>query len=772
MLSRAKSLGICSSFQNLWSCFFSGYGKRDDGLQRQASKNSYVGKQHHTIKASKQTKKTTAKALAKSEIIEAPAGNTVPVCPPVFEGDFWVTECVRVYRLVHTRTQGVRYDKDKTLNQRKCRETLKTLMTKPIAYAFNHPVDAVLLNIPDYTIIIKKPMDFGTVRDKLRSNSYRSMLEFAQDMRLTCTNAMTYNPPAHVIHTLAKQLLDEFEQIMVDMVTERVGEIFASSSDVDTWLSTYPVNSAMEKEEKKKRQREQLQQKLLIASGQQAGTSAGSGPPPDTLDPCRSGNGLETAANTQHVSGVESTEITTEMEVADMMDINESDEHKLSSLLMDAHSARSAVPEEPLPGSTLCDTRRVFFSSPTKNVTDTSISPFKDDDEMDTDGHPDDQQQGLDSDEYGFVDIESETGQSDYESRTGGMSDGNESDDEKESAAGNERSDATNESVPENENIDTIASSYNTLASLPEETRPVEGGASESSPGLFGGGDIQRLSRHDSIESVMSVAEPWPRRPDRTSSMCVEESMETFSSSVAVASASSSAHSRPLTDRLSIDIAATRLVPTKAGASSTARKNSLNMNIPFDKPQLGIKGAQALMSELSKNVNRLKDDMYVLMFAPPPGTAQELDLPSSSSSSSNAKKSLGEEPHGISQECLLMLQDIVPDTSDPDPSIRSPFIESRQTFLEMCQFRHLQFDCLRRAKYSSSLLIFHLLFPDNKNTRPHCNECNQQIKNVRWHCDSCHVFPDYELCNACKYSIHRKPHEHEDSLTPVRVSYL
>jgi hypothetical protein len=739
MLLRAKTLGICSSVKNLWTCFFEGYGKRDDGLQRQASKNSYVGKQHHTKKSSKQLKKILDVSKDDQKATCSPDSDKVPTCPPVFEGDFWVTECSRVYRLVHTRTQGVRYDKDKTLNQRKCRELLKSIMTNPIAYAFNQPVDPVLLNIPDYPLIVKTPMDFSTIREKLRSNAYRSMLNFAQDMRLTCNNAMLYNPPAHVIHEHAKKLLTDFEKMMTDMVIERVGEVLASSNHVDAFLVTYPVNSAMEKEEKKLRLKEQHRQRQLLTGQQTEGGSLATR--------------TATSVNSDVISDIDPRPAQPSAEeVSDVMEIDESDQKKLDSLLVDttlADSRDNAAGDSPSVESihnTLCDTRRVFFSSPTEQCIDEKPE----------------QRSDVGSDGYGFMDFESsETGQSDSESRSIGMSDGNESNDNDsvcdKTRDGADRTDKNGENDLSLSTASTRPPYFSSMGTIPEGS-----GTCEES-----GMAMPSISRLDSMESVISVAERWPRRPDRTSSMCVEEAMEATSVGITVADHTETTHSTPASLRasggLSIDIAATQAVPLKPSTSTVGRKNSLNSNLPFDKPQLGVKGAQALMSELSRNVCRLKDDMYVLIFSSPSASGGE--------STSIINNHDYDSSESISDECLLMLQGIQPDTSDPDPSIRSPFIESRQTFLEMCQFRHLQFDCLRRAKYSSSLLLFHLLFPKIESTRIHCSICRKRIKNVRWHCDSCHSFPHFELCNSCKFSTERIPHEHEDNLTPIRVTY-
>ncbi len=54
------------------------------------------------------------------------------------------------------------------------------LMSKPAAQIFNKPVDPVALCIPDYPVVIKQPMDLGTVRDKLRKSAYPTMLQLAE----------------------------------------------------------------------------------------------------------------------------------------------------------------------------------------------------------------------------------------------------------------------------------------------------------------------------------------------------------------------------------------------------------------------------------------------------------------------------------------------------------------------------------------------------------------------------------------------------------------
>ncbi|XP_031094718.1 transcription factor GTE8-like [Ipomoea triloba] len=94
---------------------------------------------------------------------------------------------------------------------KKCEGLLRKLMTQKGCEWFNQPVDVVKLNIPDYFTIIKQPMDFGTVKKKLTSGHYLSPLDFVADVRLTFSNAMTYNPPGNMVHALADSLSKFFE---------------------------------------------------------------------------------------------------------------------------------------------------------------------------------------------------------------------------------------------------------------------------------------------------------------------------------------------------------------------------------------------------------------------------------------------------------------------------------------------------------------------------------------------------------------------------------
>ncbi|PWA63611.1 Bromodomain-containing protein [Artemisia annua] len=93
-----------------------------------------------------------------------------------------------------------------------CSNLLQRLMKHKHGWVFNEPVNVKFLGLHDYHDIIKHPMDLGTIKSRLAQNFYKSPMEFADDVRLTFHNAMTYNPKGQDVHIMAEQLSNIFEE--------------------------------------------------------------------------------------------------------------------------------------------------------------------------------------------------------------------------------------------------------------------------------------------------------------------------------------------------------------------------------------------------------------------------------------------------------------------------------------------------------------------------------------------------------------------------------
>lgn len=70
---------------------------------------------------------------------------------------------------------------------------ITTLGRNNSAWIFQEPVNVQTLKIPDYYTIVKNPMDFGTIKQKLKEQRYSNISEFMDDMELVFYNCKIYN---------------------------------------------------------------------------------------------------------------------------------------------------------------------------------------------------------------------------------------------------------------------------------------------------------------------------------------------------------------------------------------------------------------------------------------------------------------------------------------------------------------------------------------------------------------------------------------------------
>lgn len=84
---------------------------------------------------------------------------------------------------------------------------LTTLARDQRTYIFANPVDHVALNIPDYPNIVKNPMDFSTIKTKLKEHKYERIQEFMSDMELIFHNCRLFNGTESEIGQIGVQVL-------------------------------------------------------------------------------------------------------------------------------------------------------------------------------------------------------------------------------------------------------------------------------------------------------------------------------------------------------------------------------------------------------------------------------------------------------------------------------------------------------------------------------------------------------------------------------------
>lgn len=127
----------------------------------------------------------------------------------------------RPKRTIHPpRSKELPYDvrprkKKYAAELRFCNQVIRELTSKKhfnVNFPFLQPVDPVALNIPNYTEVVKTPMDLGTIQTKLANNQYENGDDFEKDVRLVFHNCYLFNPKGNDVHAMGEKLEQIFNK--------------------------------------------------------------------------------------------------------------------------------------------------------------------------------------------------------------------------------------------------------------------------------------------------------------------------------------------------------------------------------------------------------------------------------------------------------------------------------------------------------------------------------------------------------------------------------
>uniref|UniRef100_A0A8B9QZX3 Bromodomain containing 7 n=1 Tax=Anas platyrhynchos TaxID=8839 RepID=A0A8B9QZX3_ANAPL len=111
-----------------------------------------------------------------------------------------------------TSTLSKQEEVEQTPLQEALNQLMRQLQRKDPSSFFSFPVTDFIA--PGYSMIIKNPMDFSTMKEKIKNNGYQSIEELKENFKLMCTNAMTYNKPDTIYYKAAKKLLHSGMKIL------------------------------------------------------------------------------------------------------------------------------------------------------------------------------------------------------------------------------------------------------------------------------------------------------------------------------------------------------------------------------------------------------------------------------------------------------------------------------------------------------------------------------------------------------------------------------
>ena len=102
-------------------------------------------------------------------------------------------------------------------------EIVNKLIAPKYGPSFARPVDPINDNVPNYFTVIKYPMDLGTIRKNVLTNSYTELDQFLKDMITTLQNCMDFNQKESGIYKAAEFLLEYFT-IRCNATVQRISE--------------------------------------------------------------------------------------------------------------------------------------------------------------------------------------------------------------------------------------------------------------------------------------------------------------------------------------------------------------------------------------------------------------------------------------------------------------------------------------------------------------------------------------------------------------------
>lgn len=102
--------------------------------------------------------------------------------------------------------------------QSSCMHILERLVEFKSSWPFLQSVKKE--EVPDYYDVIKNPMDFQTMREKVLAGDYQNREQYIEDVQLICDNARLYNTKNTIYYKCACDLEQYAKDILVNLKNE------------------------------------------------------------------------------------------------------------------------------------------------------------------------------------------------------------------------------------------------------------------------------------------------------------------------------------------------------------------------------------------------------------------------------------------------------------------------------------------------------------------------------------------------------------------------
>ena len=117
--------------------------------------------------------------------------------------------------------------------EKAAKRLLNSLWRSNSAQIFHNPVDPDRYGIPDYFEIVKDPIDFGTIKQRLNHSQYMGMQEVIEDIQRCFDNCLLYNGEDSPAGARCLVVNNEFKKLYCQL-------------NIDFYMQLIPPNTQME----------------------------------------------------------------------------------------------------------------------------------------------------------------------------------------------------------------------------------------------------------------------------------------------------------------------------------------------------------------------------------------------------------------------------------------------------------------------------------------------------------------------------------------------
>lgn len=120
--------------------------------------------------------------------------------------------------------------------EKAAKRLLNSLWRSNSAQIFHNPVDPDRLGIPDYFEIVKDPIDFGTIKQRLNYSQYLCIKDVMDDIKRCFENCIVYNGEDSPAGQRCLTVMQEFQKLYCQLNVDFYVDLVPGDAEAEQFL--------------------------------------------------------------------------------------------------------------------------------------------------------------------------------------------------------------------------------------------------------------------------------------------------------------------------------------------------------------------------------------------------------------------------------------------------------------------------------------------------------------------------------------------------------